>query len=217
MTPTIVLCSGGLNSAVAAALARQEQPVAMLFVRHGQPTAAREQEAFQALSEHFEAVEQLAVDLPSIGGTSESEASGAAGRRHPPGLMSGLLSLGRMWAERLNSHRMAVGWREGPTSGADGPASAWPENIREYLHLYNYLLGAGDADHTVEIFCPLVDLDPGDVVRLGHRLHVPYDRTWSCMTEGIRPCGVCWSCRMRDAGFRSAGLPDPMPVGELVS
>lgn len=216
MSPTIVLCSGGLNSAVAAALARQEQPIALLLIRHGQPTAAREEQAFHALADHFEVVERMVLEMPSVGGAGGTASNGNSVLRRPPGLMSGFLSLARMWAEHLNSHRIAVGWREGSIAAAEGPASPWPENIREYLHLYNHLLAVGDADHSVELFSPLVDLDPGDVVQLGHRLHVPYDRTWSCMTDGVQPCGTCPSCQVRDVGFRTAGLPDPLPAGELV-
>ncbi|NCU91151.1 MAG: 7-cyano-7-deazaguanine synthase, partial [Synechococcaceae bacterium WB7_1B_046] len=40
------------------------------------------------------------------------------------------------------------------------------------------------------------------------RLQVPIADTWSCYAGGVKPCGVCDSCRIRDAALRDAGRPD---------
>ena len=40
------------------------------------------------------------------------------------------------------------------------------------------------------------------------QLGVPISETWSCYSGGQQPCGVCDSCRIRDAALRAAGRPD---------
>jgi len=49
-----------------------------------------------------------------------------------------------------------------------------------------------------------------EVVKLGQRLGVPFDKTWSCYANNDRPCGRCRPCTTRAAGFLQAGLPDPL-------
>jgi 7-cyano-7-deazaguanine synthase len=47
-----------------------------------------------------------------------------------------------------------------------------------------------------------------EIVRQALRLGVSIDATWSCYTGGAAPCGVCDSCRIRDAALIEAGRPD---------
>jgi 7-cyano-7-deazaguanine synthase len=37
---------------------------------------------------------------------------------------------------------------------------------------------------------------------------VPIAATWSCYSGSEQPCGVCDSCRIRDAALIEAGRPD---------
>lgn len=60
----------------------------------------------------------------------------------------------------------------------------------------------------VEVLAPLMDLNKADIVRLGAKLGVPFELTWSCYNGGDKPCGHCDSCKLRARGFAEAGVKD---------
>ncbi len=60
----------------------------------------------------------------------------------------------------------------------------------------------------VEVLAPLMDLSKTDIVRLGVKLGVPFELTWSCYNGGDKPCGHCDSCKLRARGFAEAGVKD---------
>ena len=62
--------------------------------------------------------------------------------------------------------------------------------------------------HGVEVLAPLMDLNKADIVRLGAKLGVPFELTWSCYSGGDKPCGHCDSCKLRARGFAEAGVKD---------
>ncbi len=61
----------------------------------------------------------------------------------------------------------------------------------------------------VEVLAPLMNLSKTDIVRLGAKLKVPFELTWSCYAGGQKPCGHCDSCKLRAKGFAEAGIKDP--------
>ena len=60
----------------------------------------------------------------------------------------------------------------------------------------------------VEVLAPLMDLTKTDIVKLGAKLGVPFELTWSCYNGGEKPCGKCDSCKLRARGFAEAGVKD---------
>lgn len=62
---------------------------------------------------------------------------------------------------------------------------------------------------TLKILTPLINLDKAGIARLARKLKVPLHLTWSCYAGGKTPCGVCDSCKLREAGFSRAGFADP--------
>jgi 7-cyano-7-deazaguanine synthase len=63
----------------------------------------------------------------------------------------------------------------------------------------------------VKIHTPLIKLSKKEIILKGIELGVDYSLTISCYqvsSEGLA-CGKCDSCRLRKAGFKNAGLPDP--------
>jgi len=61
----------------------------------------------------------------------------------------------------------------------------------------------------VRILTPLIHMTKAEIVKLGSRLKVPYELTWSCYAGGAQPCGMCDSCHFRAKGFLQAGIDDP--------
>jgi 7-cyano-7-deazaguanine synthase len=69
-------------------------------------------------------------------------------------------------------------------------------------------LRAGVRKKGIRVLTPLIRMSKGEIVRLGRRLKVPLEKTWSCYNKGKKPCGVCDSCRLRARGFAAAGETD---------
>ena len=65
----------------------------------------------------------------------------------------------------------------------------------------------------VEVLAPLMRLSKTDIVRMGAKLKVPFELTWSCYAGGQKPCGHCDSCKLRAKGFAEAGIKDPAVEG----
>ena len=61
----------------------------------------------------------------------------------------------------------------------------------------------------IELTAPFLHLTKVDIVRLGARLGVPYELTWSCYRGEDLHCGTCGTCRERINAFVRAGVPDP--------
>lgn len=92
--------------------------------------------------------------------------------------------------------------------------SGYPDCRPEYLEVFTEAMRrgtkAGAQGRAIEIKAPLIRLSKKEIVLLGRKLGVPFEKTWSCYAGGERPCGVCDSCVLRAKGFREAGLEDPL-------
>jgi 7-cyano-7-deazaguanine synthase len=67
----------------------------------------------------------------------------------------------------------------------------------------------GVDGEAVRILAPLVNMSKAEIIAKAAELNAPLALTWSCYLGGPTPCGRCDSCRLREAGFRKAGLADP--------
>ena len=78
---------------------------------------------------------------------------------------------------------------------------------------------AGVEGQAFRVHAPLLHLSKADIVRLGDSLGLDYGLTHSCYDPDARgrACGRCDSCRLREAGFRDAGLLDPLASPHAIS
>lgn len=72
----------------------------------------------------------------------------------------------------------------------------------------------GFADPNLELWAPFLDTDKTGIVRIGHELGVPFERTWSCYQGGDKHCGKCGTCVERREAFALAGVDDPTEYEE---
>lgn len=217
MKKAVVLVSGGMDSAVVLALAR-EQGFAChaLSVSYGQRhtselAAAAELAAVQGAVEH----KVVTVDLRSIGGsalTADIDVPEAAGQGIPvtyvPARNTIMLSIALGWAEVLGADDLFCGVNAVDYSGYP---DCRPEFIAAFERLANLATKAGVEGHSLRVHAPLMRLGKADIAREGARLGVDFSRTVSCYqadAEG-RACGRCDACRLRAEGFAAAGLADP--------
>ncbi len=215
---SVVLVSGGLDSAVAAAMAVREGDVAFLHVNYGQRTEKRELEAFNALADHYGVGKRLVVDLgylKDIGGSALTDRTidvpgGDLAREgipvtYVPFRNAHMLSVAVSWAEVTGANRICIGAVEEDSSG-------YPDCREVFFHAFEKAAGAGTRPETsIEIATPLIHMKKRDIVAKGAELNVPFELTWSCYSAEELACGVCDSCLLRLRGFSEAGLEDPLP------
>jgi 7-cyano-7-deazaguanine synthase len=214
----VVLLSGGLDSCVAAAVARQDYHLALCHANYGQRTVARELSAFRAQAAFFGTSLVLEADLTflgKIGGSSltdlhqavPTEAAEPAGipSTYVPFRNSLLLAVAVAWAEVLDAEAVFIG-----ANILDNPG--YPDCRPAYFEAFNRVIDLGTRPETrIEIKTPLIDLDKAGIVRLGLELKAPLELTWSCYIDSDKACGRCSSCVLRLRGFAAAGAPDPSP------
>lgn len=214
----VVLLSGGMDSCVAAALARQECEPALLHVSYGQRTEARELRAFHAIADHYKVARRLVArldHLKAIGGSALTDESRDAVHARRPGSTipetyvplrnTHLLAMAASWAEVLGARPIYIGAVEEDSSG-------YPDCREEYYVEFNRLLSvAARPESRLHVVTPLIRMSKGQIVREGLRLEAPLHLTWSCYTGQDLACGLCESCALRLKGFREAGARDPIP------
>jgi 7-cyano-7-deazaguanine synthase len=214
----VVLLSGGMDSCVTAAIARQTCELALLHVSYGQRTADRERRAFFDIAAHYGVKLTLVTSLDPlkvIGGSAlTDESRDAVQARRPdstvpdtyvPFRNTHLLAHAVSWAEVIGARYVHIGAVEEDSSG-------YPDCREEYYEAFNRLVRVGTRPETrVEVITPLIHMSKEAIVREGSRLAAPFHLTWSCYTGESVACGRCESCRLRLKGFQAAGIRDPIP------
>lgn len=224
MDKAVVLCSGGINSSVAAAIMREQSTPALLHVAWAHRSSDRELLAFQQVAAALRIEKTLVAELScmsAFGGSARVSKRLAVEdattlRKEPPatymlGLMPSLLSLAATWAGSIGAKRIIVGTSE--NHGVPGPviSELYPDYRRDFLQAFNLMLQyAKPPDRELIVEAPLLDLTRAEVIQLGARLSVPFERTWSCYSNNDHPCVRCWACTSRATGFLQAGIPDPL-------
>jgi len=214
----VVCVSGGMDSALTAALAALEHRVAFLHGNYGQRTESKELACFHALADHYGAQSRLVVDftaLRQIGGSSLTDTAvpvregepveGVVPTSYVPFRNAHLLAAAVSWGEVLDAEAIHVGavWED---------SSGYPDCRPEFYRAFEETARLGTRPETVlRIVTPLIDLSKAEIVRRGIRLGVPFEKTWSCYQAEDRACGACESCQLRLRGFREAEATDPLP------
>jgi 7-cyano-7-deazaguanine synthase len=220
----VILLSGGLDSATAAAIAKQRgfQLYALSF-RYGQ-RHAREIESAQKLAVFLRAKQHLTMefDLRAIGGSALTDDLVVPKGRTPATIGQGIpntyvparntifLSFGLALAETIEAKDIFFGANQLDYSG-------YPDCREEYIQAFermaNLATKAGvEGQDPIKIHRPLIRMTKAEIIRTGLELGLDYALTWSCYDprpDG-RACGLCDSCQIRLAGFNLAGLTDPI-------
>ena len=214
----VVCVSGGMDSAVTAAIAAASHRLAFLHANYGQRTEARELACFHALADHLGAERRLVVDfsaLRQIGGSSLTDRAvpvregepveGVVPTSYVPFRNAHLLAAAVSWGEVIGAGAVFVGavWED---------SSGYPDCRPEFYRVFEEAARLGTRPDTrIRIETPVISLSKAEIVRRGLALGVPFDRTWSCYQAEERACGACESCRLRLRGFEEAGAADPIP------
>ncbi len=213
----VVLVSGGMDSCVTAAIARQSYEPAFLHLNYGQRTERRELKAFNEIADVYRVERRLVVNvehLSRIGGSSLTDRRidvqpADLGRKeiptsYVPFRNANILSIAVSWGETLEARKIFIGAVEEDSSG-------YPDCRQEFYDAFNRVIALGTKPDTrLEIVTPIIHLKKSEIVSKGIELEAPLHLTWSCYQNEDRACGVCDSCALRLRGFRLAGVEDPI-------
>ena len=220
MKNAVVLLSGGMDSAVVLAIARERGFAAhALSVDYGQRHPSELQAAARVASGQGAAAHKVvAVDLRSIGGSALTDdidvpdgadhAEGDIPVTYVPARNTIMLSIALGWAEVLGASDIFCGVNAVDYSGYP---DCRPEFIAAFQALANLATKAGVEGAGIGVHAPLMEMGKADIVREGVRLGVDFGATVSCyLADGDgRACRRCDACRLRAGGFAAAGVPDP--------
>lgn len=89
-----------------------------------------------------------------------------------------------------------------------GDHTIYPDCRPEFFEAVGQAVKLGNW-HQVDMIAPFIHIDKAEIVRIGYRLGVPFDRTWSCYRGGKIHCGTCGTCYERREAFQLVGIDDP--------
>jgi 7-cyano-7-deazaguanine synthase len=230
----VVLLSGGMDSCVCAAIARERHGagnLALLHAGYGQRTQDRERRAFEGIADFYgvSQSQRLVVELDhfrAIGGSAltdtkiavpenELHSAGPHGSAIPvtyvPFRNAHFLSVAVSWAEAIEAGAVYIGAVAEDSSG-------YPDCREEYYKVFQELVRVGTRPETqIEIATPVIAMKKSEIIRRGMELGAPLHLTWSCYQNENKACGVCDSCLLRLAAFAEAGERDLIPYRLAVS
>jgi 7-cyano-7-deazaguanine synthase len=213
---SLVMLSGGLDSAVLAAEEARTYVVHPVYVAGGLAWEEGEQDIIRGLlagppfSDAAIAVQPLTClefSMRDVYPPSHWAITGTPPAYDTPdedvylhGRNIALLSKAAVYAATRKISRIVVA----PLAG-----NPFPDATPRFFSALNTAFSLG-LDAPIEIAAPFAHLHKEDVIKLGARLRVPFELTLSCMNPtGTTHCGLCSKCRERRDAFKSAGIDDP--------
>lgn len=116
------------------------------------------------------------------------------------------LSFAAAYAESIGARAIFIGANSLDYSGYP---DCRPSFIKAFSHALKEGTKCGSQNAPFSIYAPLIRMTKAQIIRLGHKLYVPYHLTWSCYRGDKSPCMACDSCRLRQKGFLQARQEDP--------
>jgi 7-cyano-7-deazaguanine synthase len=213
----VVLLSGGLDSMVCAAMAREAGfRVLALTIdyhqRHRVELEAARRIGAQLADRHI----VMPLDLTAFGGSAlTSDIAVPKGGleegipvTYVPARNTVFLSLALAWAEAAGARDLFVGVNALDYSGYP---DCRPDFIDAFEALANKATKAGVEGEGFTIHAPLLHMSKADIAREADRLGLDAGMSHSCYDPAPDggACGLCDACRLRAKGFEEAGLADP--------
>lgn len=216
----VLLLSGGLDSMVAGALAKDAgYRLVALTIDYNQRhrielKAAARVAAMLGVERHI----VLPLDLSQFGGSALTDdaievpktgVTGGIPATYVPARNTIFLSVALGWAEAINARDLVIGINALDYSGYP---DCRPAFVQAFEAMAARATKAGDEGDRFRVHAPLVEMTKADIVRQAARLNLDFSQSWSCYdpaTDG-RPCGKCDSCELRAKGFAEAGLRDTL-------
>jgi len=208
----LVSASAGLDSTTVAYMLKEEgYEVTLAHFLYGCKAEQREVERIKQIAEHG-GFDLEFLEMPKVlGGTiveGEFHKNGVEGTEYAHDWVSArnllMLSIMTAFAETNGFGYIAFG-------GNLEEAGAYPDNEQEFGRQFNRILPFATQNGVkIELLQPLATYMKHEIVKIGERVGVPWELTWSCYDDGEQHCGECAPCYMRKTAFSRNGIQDPV-------
>lgn len=212
----LVILSGGMDSATTLALAHDLKPDKLhaITFNYGQKHSNETIQA-QDIANHFD-VGCTVIDLNGLANNFDTSLAEFSDKEIPEDHKDGvpntyvpfrntiMLSIAAGYAQSWGYQTIMYGANVIDYSGYPDCRPEYVDEMNDVLRIHGDLI----------IQAPIALLTKQDVVRLGEKLNVPWEKTWSCYRGGKKACGRCPSCQYRLLGFKGAGVNDPIEYEE---
>ena len=207
----VILLSGGLDSSTVTGLAKSyKAKIFGLSFDYGQ-RHKKELDSALTIAKHFEIEEfkVVKIDLSLWGGSSLTDikkdlpVDGIQLNKIPntyvPGRNTIFISVALSYAEAINADLIGLGVNALDYSGYP---DCRPDYVKKFQELANLANKRGREENPIKLWTPLIDLNKEDIIQLAFDNNVPLEKTWSCYSGNLKPCGKCDSCRIRQTAYR---------------
>lgn len=223
----VILLSGGLDSSTVLYQAKADGCECYAISFDYQQRHRRELNSARFVAEKAGVVEHQVVsfDLRLWGGSaltddkidvpverSLGEMSANIPVTYVPARNTIFLSFALAYAETIGAKKVYIGVNALDYSGYP---DCRPDYIEAMQEVFRLGTKEGREGEKIEIVAPLIDLKKTEIIELGNKLGVPWEKTWSCYAGDDLACGVCDSCSLRLAAFDELGLDDPLPYARV--
>lgn len=207
----IIVLSGGPDSAVVAFWAKKQGcQIYPITFKYGQ-IAQKETECAQKIAEKLGTTTKF-IDLSALkeifsGVTSLCNTDIPLTSEFSPPIIvpfrnAIFLSVAVAYAVSVGADKIFYG-----AQGSDEPF--YPDCRREFYKAFEKAAQLGTCQE-ITIKAPFSGMQKSDLIKVGAELGVPFELTWSCYLNGVKPCGKCESCVNRKKAFGEAGVTDPI-------
>ena len=218
----VCVCSGGIDSTIAATIASHEGYELHFFhASYGQRAEDREKETVKKIARYLGAKDLKLAEIPflkELGGAAltdikrevpvAEEVNLDVEKETPstwvPCRNLILLAHASAYAEVIGAEALSVGFNA-------EEARSYPDNELEFVKRYNVVLEKAVASFSQPpvVKAPLVQLLKPAIIKKGVEVEAPLHLTYSCYFGEEKHCGICESCLHRRRGFKDAGVEDP--------
>ena len=208
----IVVCSGGLDSTVAAKWALDHyKKITLVHFLYNCRAQEKEQKAIGQLAQKWKCDVQfipvnLWKDIAKGSRLTDLNAEFAKGDEgvelakewvYARNLV--FLSMATAYCESINYDDIVLG-------NNLEEENAYSDNCQEFIKKFNELLpNATNLNKQIKIVEPVGNLMKHEIVKLGLKINAPLDLTWSCYEQGEKPCNTCGPDTMKRIAFEMNG------------
>lgn len=211
----IIVLSGGMDSSTALAWAINNcyEVVGCLSFEYGSKHNEREWESAQKIAAHYGVpikraslnfiAESFKSDLLKSGGDIPEGhyADPSMSKTVVPFRNGIMLSIAAGYAESVGANGVILG-------NHFGDHAIYPDCRQSFILPMMEAIRQGTYAN-IELLSPFMNVDKTEIVKIGKRLNVPYELTYSCYKGEDRHCGKCGTCYERREAFNDAGVEDP--------
>lgn len=212
---TVVVCSGGLDSVTLAHQVAAEGALARLVSFDYGQRHRTELDYARRCAKHLSVAHDV-IDIAAVGrrltGSALTDATAVPDGHYAEETMRTTVVPNR------NAIMLSIAFGIAAAERADAVAAAvhggdhfiYPDCRPAFTAAFEAMQRqALDGMARIALRTPFLQMTKADIVRIGARLGVPFEDTWSCYRGGARHCGRCGTCVERREAFHLAGVADP--------